>query len=127
MKSLGKSVKRWEKEEEKKSKTYDDKSDEGVENLAQPDEIVDPDQLWIKAIDAFKNGNFEEFADFHETLEILKVKNLYKDEQKELQGAQKAVEQGEEFEYKGTKGGEELGKDSLCSNTLIVNEMIDEK
>jgi hypothetical protein len=62
----------------------------------------------------FTQGKFGDFEDMQESLEIIKVKNLYKDEQKELKETEKVIaRRNEDFEYKGTKSHDELGKSFL--------------
>ena len=50
-------------------------------------------------------GDFDTFGDIHESLELIKINNLYKDEKAELKSVQERVKDAQEaFEYTGNKG-----------------------
>ena len=66
---------------------------------------ADPNELWSKAIDAFLNGKLDEFGDINESLEIIKINSLYKEERSEIKEVQERVKEAQEaFEYTGNKG-----------------------
>ena len=61
--------------------------------------------MWENAIDAFLAGDFDKFGDINESLEIIKINNLYKEEKAELKSVKERVQDAQEaFEYTGNKG-----------------------
>jgi hypothetical protein len=63
-----------------------------------------------KAIDLFLKGHFEEFEDIHESLEIIKIKNLHRAEDQEIKEAQNTVTEYQALEMAFSKSNKDLGR-----------------